>query len=181
MSTRRRSTRPRTAWVKDASAGVTAAMAMSGLRNLTVSLGVLDEVPPREIISATAPKAVRTLSERRERAFAELMHWSYGAACGVVYGHVGRSRRSHASRSTTRALGFGFVTLALYRSAIAPTLGITFHRRAFSDQLMLALDHALFGLVVERLISTRREEIEFSSDGDAGTGVTPRSPDPNRR
>jgi hypothetical protein len=130
--------------------GVVAAMTMSGLRNLTTALGLLEEIPPREIIESTAPRLVVLLSDDRERAFAEIAHWAYGGICGLAYGEIVRRR---PARSRVWGALYGGAVLGLYRAAIAPALGIgTSRRNAVDDQLMLAADHVLFGVVLDDLL-----------------------------
>jgi len=66
--------------------GVVAAMAMTGMRSFTVSLGLVNETPPRAIVRQTSKGMFRLVPKRLRRAAVELMRWAYGAAGGAVFG-----------------------------------------------------------------------------------------------
>lgn len=130
-------------------AGAVAAASMSGLRNITTGLGLLDEVPPRQILAETAPALIRRLGEGREKAVAELAHWAYGAACGAVYG-AGVRALGRSGPGLGAAYGLG--TLTAYRIVIAPVLGIEpIDARSARARAALLADHLLFGVVLDRL------------------------------
>ena len=66
--------------------GVIAAMAMSGMRAGTKSLGLVKQSPPQAIFRQRARFLLWSVPRKRRRAMEELTHWSYGAAGGVIYG-----------------------------------------------------------------------------------------------
>lgn len=124
--------------------GVVAAMAMTGVRSLTTSLGLVRVTPPEEIGSHGAGSALlaRVPTGRRQAAL-ELAHWGYGALGGIAF---------DALRLRGRAAGvaYGLALWALFEAAIAPTLGAPDRERPTSELLALALDHALYGAIVGR-------------------------------
>ncbi len=61
-----------------ATRGAIASMAMTGMRVLTVSLGLVEQPPPQQLAGGE--------SSGRRRAAVELVHWTVGAAAGAVYG-----------------------------------------------------------------------------------------------
>ena len=66
--------------------GTVAAMAMTGMRALTQSVGIVEQTPPQAIIGQRARGLIRRVPKKRRRAAVELMHWGYGAAGGLVFG-----------------------------------------------------------------------------------------------
>ena len=65
--------------------GVVAAMAMTGLRAMTISLRLVDEPPPRAVLRQKSRGLFRLAGKRNRRALQELMHWGYGAAGGAGF------------------------------------------------------------------------------------------------
>lgn len=55
--------------------GAVGAMAMTGARRLTASLGLLEEAPPDAIFRQRARGLLRLVPRRRRRAVIELSHW----------------------------------------------------------------------------------------------------------
>jgi hypothetical protein len=76
--------------------GVMAAMAMTGLRNLTTAAGLVAQTPPEAILQQRAPKLLAQLPEDRRQAAVEALHWTYGAAGGAAFGLLPRAARRHA-------------------------------------------------------------------------------------
>src|SRR6185503_20972186 len=62
--------------------GAIASMAMTGLREFTRHVGLLEEPPP-ETITRTVLRRRRSVQRGPSRAQAEVAHWSYGAAAGA--------------------------------------------------------------------------------------------------
>jgi len=58
--------------------GAIAAAAMTGMRVLTVELGLVGETPPRAIARQRARGLMKRVPRRRRRAALELSHWAYG-------------------------------------------------------------------------------------------------------
>jgi hypothetical protein len=77
--------------------GTIASMAMTGMRVLTVSLGLVDQPPPQQLAGGEP--------SGRRRAAVELAHWTVGAAAGAVRSCIFRAivapaRAATLSRST---------------------------------------------------------------------------------
>ena len=132
-------------WLQGAWRGTVAAMAMSGMREVTVGLGLVERPPPDEIASAVAPRLLAAIPVRHRHAAIELAHWSFGAGMGVVYGALpARLRRSPLTGSA-----YGLAIWALYESAVAPMLGLGQRRnRPPSERVATAADHLLYGVVL---------------------------------
>lgn len=70
--------------------GTVAAMAMTGMRSLTVSAGLVEEPPPRAILRQKSKGLFRITPRRFRRAAQELCHWGYGAGYGFVLSELRR-------------------------------------------------------------------------------------------
>ena len=120
--------------------GAIAAMAMTGMRTVTVSAGLVHQAPPQQLAGE---------AEGTDRALQELAHWAFGAAGGAGYGALPRAWRA---RAWTGPL-YGLLIMASFE-ATAPLIGLSHHERAgVSDRVALAADHVVYGLV---LSETRR-------------------------
>jgi hypothetical protein len=119
-----------------ASRGAIAAMAMTGMRAFTVSLGLVEQAPPQQIAG-----------ERRglRRAAVELAHWGVGAAAGAGYGALPLPwrRRKWSGPLYGLLIWTGF-------EAAAPLLGLP-HAEGprITERLATAADHALYGVVLD--------------------------------
>jgi hypothetical protein len=134
--------------------GAIAAMAMTGVRAFTVSLGLVKESPPRAIMRKRARGLLRMLPRKRRRAAIEAVHWTYGAGGGLLFGALPDAlrRRAWAGPLYGLALWLGF------ELALAPALGLRHAKRPrVAERAALAADHALYGLV---LSETRRRPRE---------------------
>lgn len=126
--------------------GLVGAMAMTGLRTVTAAVGRRDESPPEAIVEARAPAVVGRLPERPRHAVIEVLHWTYGAGGGVVFGLLPARIRRHQAAGPI----YGLVIWLAFELGIAPLLGIHHARqRRVLWRLMVALDHLLYGVVVE--------------------------------
>ena len=125
--------------------GLVGAMAMSGMRRTTTSLGLLEKVPPEEILGEEIPEVVRALPEDRKTVVVELMHWTYGAAAGAVFGLLpDRVRRARGAGPI-----YGLVVWLGFELVIGPALGVSSARRhSVASRSALAADHVLYGIVV---------------------------------
>jgi hypothetical protein len=134
--------------------GAIAAMAMTGMRAFTVSLGLVKESPPRAIMRKRARGLLHGLPRKRRRAAIEAVHWTYGAGGGLLFGALPDEvrRRAWAGPLYGLALWLGFEV------ALAPALGLR-HAKSprVAERAALAADHALYGLV---LSETRRRPRE---------------------
>jgi hypothetical protein len=120
--------------------GAIASMAMTGMRVVTVELGLVEQPPPQQI--AGEGRGVR-------RAVVELAHWGFGAAGGAVYGALPSSWRD---RSWTGPL-YGLAIWTGFE-ATAPLLGLPHAEGSrIGERLAIAADHVLYGLVLDE---TRR-------------------------
>jgi hypothetical protein len=134
--------------------GAIAAMAMTGMRAFTQSLGLVQQAPPQAIVRQRARGLIRRVPRRRRRAVVELMHWSYGAAGGVAFGTLpdGLRRRPWAGP------GFGLATWLGFELGVAPLLGLKQARQVRPvERAALAADHLLYGLVLSETRSRPRE------------------------
>jgi hypothetical protein len=134
--------------------GVVAAMAMSGMRAFTVSAGLVRETPPRAIIRKEARGLLNKVPRKRRRAAVELVHWAYGAAGGAGFGMLPDEvrRRAWSGPLYGLALWFGF------EAGLAPVLGLRHAKRPrVAEQVALASDHLLYGLVLSEARRRPRE------------------------
>jgi hypothetical protein len=74
--------------------GVVAAMVMTGLRQVTTGIGLVDQTPPDAILKQRAfgvlvryPRVAYFVA-RRQVALVELAHWAYGAAAGAAFAQL---------------------------------------------------------------------------------------------
>src|SRR4030095_9501360 len=66
--------------------GVVAAMAMSGMRNVTTSAGLVAQTPPEPLVEQRAPQLLAQVPDDRRQAAVEALHWTYGALGGAMFG-----------------------------------------------------------------------------------------------
>lgn len=120
--------------------GMIAAMTMSGMRSFTVSVGLVEEVPPRALVRRATRGLIRFVPKRRRRAAIELLHWGYGAAGGAAFGLLPEQVR-------LRPWGGPLYGLCLwlgFELGIAPALGLEQAKKVrLADRLGLAVDHLL--------------------------------------
>ncbi len=130
-----------------AARGTVGAMAMTGMRMLTVSLGIVEQAPPQAIFKQKARGLMAIAPRKKRRAVMELAHWSYGAAGGAVFGLLPDEvrRRPYAGPIYGLAIWLGF------EAGIAPMLGLSQAKKPRPvDRLGLAADHVLYGLVLNQ-------------------------------
>jgi hypothetical protein len=120
--------------------GAIASMAMTGMRVVTVSLGLVQQPPPQQIAGeGRGPR----------RAAVEVVHWAFGAAAAAGYGALPRSWRK---RSWTGPI-YGLMIWTGFE-ATAPLLGLPHAEQAgVKQRLGVAADHILYGFVLDE---TRR-------------------------
>jgi uncharacterized membrane protein YagU involved in acid resistance len=134
--------------------GVIAAMAMSGMRACTQSLGLVKQAPPQAIFRQRARFLRWSIPRKRRRAVEELTHWGYGAVGGVTYGALPDAlrRRLWSGPIYGLALWLGF------ELGVAPVLGLSQSRQLRAvERAALAADHLLYGLVLSETHSRPRE------------------------
>lgn len=131
--------------------GTIAAMAMTGMRQVTGGLGLVKQTPPDAILKQRAfgmlvrsPRLAYFMA-RRQVAVVEIAHWFYGAAGGVGYALL--PREMHERRWT--GVAYGAASWAAFELSIAPLLGLE-HSKAIRpvERLMFLADHLLFGTVL---------------------------------
>lgn len=125
--------------------GAVAAMAMSGMRRLTVSLGLVERPPPEEIAEEGVPGLFSKIPVEYREPAVELAHWSYGTGMGVTYGMLPRAVRSRP----WFGIAFGLGSWAFFERVVAPMLRLRRpEQRKTSERVAIALDHVLYGVVV---------------------------------
>jgi hypothetical protein len=130
--------------------GVIAAAAMSGMRNLTVSLGLVDQTPPEAIVKQRAHGILRRVPRKRRKAAVEALHWGYGAVGGAAFAVLPEGVR----RQPWAGPLYGIVVWLGFELGMAPLLGLKQAKQPRpAERVALAADHLLYGLV---LTETRR-------------------------
>ena len=125
--------------------GAIAAMAMTGMRVVTVGLDLLPKDPPEEIFEDALPHLLELVPrEYREEAI-ELAHWGFGALGGATFALLPAALRRH--RWSGPAYGIG--AWSFFESVLAPMLGLRKpSERPTSERAAIIADHVLYGLVV---------------------------------
>jgi hypothetical protein len=130
--------------------GAIGALAMSGMRQFTVAVGLLRQTPPEAIAKQRAHGVVRLMPRKKRRVLIETMHIGYGAVGGGAFGLL-PDRVRHAAWAGPV---YGLVLWLAFELAIAPMLGLKQAKQPRRvERAVLAVDHALYGLV---LSETRR-------------------------
>jgi Family of unknown function (DUF6789) len=120
--------------------GAIASMAMTGMRVVTVSMGLIAHAPPQQLAGETSG---------RRRAAVELGHWAFGAVGATGFAALPAAWRG---RSWTGPL-YGLLIWTGFE-ATAPLLGLPHAReRKVTERLAVAADHLLYGFVLDE---TRR-------------------------
>ncbi|HTX30075.1 MAG TPA: hypothetical protein VMD09_01755 [Solirubrobacteraceae bacterium] len=120
--------------------GAIASMAMTGMRVVTVSVGLVEQAPPQQLAGE---------SRGPRRAAIEVAHWAFGAAGAAAYGALPQSWRK---RSWTGPI-YGLLIWSGFE-ATAPLLGLPHAEQAgVKQRLAIAADHVLFGFILDE---TRR-------------------------
>ncbi|WP_040693376.1 MULTISPECIES: hypothetical protein [Nocardiopsis] len=139
-------------------------MAMSGMRQAAVGLGVIERTPPEAMLLEGVPTVLRAVPEHRRTAFIEFAHWGYGALAGAAFGLV--PSRLRASRMTGPL--YGLLSWGLFELALAPALDLAHaHRARPQERLALLVDHVFFGLIVG---APPEADIVEPAVGDPGEG-----------
>jgi hypothetical protein len=134
--------------------GSVAAMAMTGVRTLAQHLGVIREDPPARVARKQAKGLLRSVPRRRRGAVVELIHWSMGAAFGLVFGLLPEPIRMKAWAGPA----YGFLVWLGFDTAVAPALGLKQRRWPHGkERAVFVVDHLLFGLVLSEMRARPRE------------------------
>lgn len=130
--------------VRGGARGVVAAMAMTGMRKVTTGFKLLPEhPPPEEIVRRTTSPVLPRIPQGRGKALVELLHWSYGALGGSLFGLLPRRWR----RLPWIGPAYGFLFWLLFDAVIAPRLNEPRWQSLRTRSALLA-DHTLYGMVV---------------------------------
>jgi hypothetical protein len=125
--------------------GAVGAMAMTGMRILTVDIGLVDETPPQALAKQKARGLLKRVPQERRRAVVELAHWSYGAGGGAAFALLPDALRRRPYAGPI----YGFAVWVGFELALAPMLGLSQARQLrVADRAGLAADHLLYGLVL---------------------------------
>jgi len=125
--------------------GTVAAMAMSGMRELTISLGLVDRAPPDEIAQEGMPGLLASIPPRYRNGAIELAHWGFGAGMGGACGLTPRAVR----RRWWFGPVFGLGVWAFFERLVAPAFGLRrAEDRPLRERAAVAADHVLYGVIV---------------------------------
>jgi hypothetical protein len=128
--------------------GTIAAMAMSGMRELTQDLGLVEEPPPQAILKQKAAGLLRRVPRKRRRSAIELAHWGYGALGGVQFALLPETVR----RQPWAGPVYGSLLWLGFEAGLAPALGLKQAGKLRpAERLALAADHLLYGLVLSEI------------------------------
>jgi hypothetical protein len=129
--------------------GTVGAMAMSGLREFTVHVGLVDQTPPDAIVKQrTRGWLLRLVPRGSQRVVVELVHWGYGAVGGAVFGLVPDKLR----RRPWAGPAFGLLSWLGFELGLAPLIGLKQAKRPRPvERVALAGDHLLYGLVLSEM------------------------------
>jgi hypothetical protein len=134
--------------------GAIAAMAMTGMREFTVYVGLVDQTPPAAILKQRARGLVSRVPKKKRRAGIELLHWGYGGVGGAAFAFLPESIR----RQPWAGPSYGLVVWLAFELGIAPLLGLKQAKQTrLAERVALAADHLLYGFV---LSETRRRPQE---------------------
>jgi hypothetical protein len=135
--------------------GAVAAQAMTGMRVLTTSLGLVREPPPQAIFRQRARGVLRLVPRHRRRAVIEVAHWGYGAGAGFAFRLLPEALRGQAWAGPA----YGLAVWLGFEAGIAPALGLSQAKRPRPvERAALAVDHVLYGFVLSEMRRRPRGE-----------------------
>ncbi|MGW3473154.1 hypothetical protein ACWDKQ_32920 [Saccharopolyspora sp. NPDC000995] len=141
--------------------GLVGAMAMTGIRTLTGNVGLVEETPPEAIVGKHAPEPVQRLPVEHRTAFTEAAHWSYGALAGLGYNVLPRKIRSLPWFGPA----YGLIIWLVFEVVVAPLLAVRPTRRRLLGRLVIALDHAVYGIVVAGRLAPDPDAVQRPAAG----------------
>jgi hypothetical protein len=125
--------------------GTIAAMAMTGMRRISVGLGLVEETPPEELLEEGAPELAKRIPPERRAAVIEIVHWSVGAGGGAFFALLPRTLRT---RRLTGPL-YGLAIFAAFEMLVQPVIDTPHaHRVQVGERLAIGADHVLYGLIL---------------------------------
>jgi hypothetical protein len=127
-----------------AARGVVGAMAMTGMRRITMGLGLLEQPPPDAIAGEHLTPLLDRLGVEHEVG-AELLHWTIGGAGGAFFGLLPAVVRRRAWAGPAYGWGIWLV----FETVLGPALGVSHVRqRHVAGRVSIAADHFLYGVVL---------------------------------
>lgn len=127
-------------------------MAMTGMRRVSVGLGLVEETPPEELVQEGPPELVAKIPPQRRGAIVELVHWSVGAAGGAVFSLLPQQLR----RRPLVGPAYGLAIFAAFEGLIRPVIDAPQpHRIAVRERLAIGADHVLYGLILGERVPPR--------------------------
>jgi hypothetical protein len=126
--------------------GAIAAMAMTGLRRLSTTAGLVERTPPERVLHKGVPELLSKLPSERRAVVVEAAHVTYGTTGGMLFGVLPRRLRQRHRWWLGPAYGMLFWTA--YEAVIAPVLGLSHGKRPVAEKVALLTDHILYGVIV---------------------------------
>jgi hypothetical protein len=136
---------------RGAAGGAVAAMAMSGMRTVTTGFGLVARTPPEALAVEETPQLLAAVPKEQRQAVVELLHWSFGAACGLAFRLLPQAVRRHRLAGPV----YGALVWLGFEAGMAPALGLREARQSRPvEQLTVLADHLLYGWVLAALDRT---------------------------
>ena len=128
--------------------GAIAAMAMTGVRAFTVTIGLVEEEPPRAILRQKSKGLFRLAPRKHRRATQELATWAYGAVGGAGFGLLPDGVRLKPGVGPA----YGVALWLAFEAGLAPALGLKqAHKPRPVERVALLADHVLYGFVLSEM------------------------------
>lgn len=124
-------------------------MSMTGVRAVTGGLDIVYEIPPQIMFKQLVPKVLARIPKRRRNAAIELGHWTYGGVGGAGYAFLPTQVRGRPWAGPA----YGLLIWLSFELGIVPALRLIHPQRPrrARDRIALAVDHALYGLVLSEI------------------------------
>ncbi|PSL07048.1 hypothetical protein CLV30_102437 [Haloactinopolyspora alba] len=130
-----------------ATRGTIAAMAMTGLRTVTQSMGWVPKSPPEVVLERGDDRDLAAwFGSHNREVLVQAAHWAYGAAGGAIFGSLPEGVRRRAWAGPV----YGVILWLAFEGALAPMLWVPREGRAAERAALLA-DHVLYGLVLSEI------------------------------
>src|SRR5437763_11147841 len=127
--------------------GAVASMAMTGIRTLADSLGLIEETPPEAVMRHGTSGLAQKIPPDKRPAATELAHWVFGATMAVVFAMLPARLRRHVWSGPL----FGAAVWMLFEGGIAPLLGLPRIRHARpAERAVLLGDHLAYGAIINQ-------------------------------
>jgi uncharacterized membrane protein YagU involved in acid resistance len=129
-------------------------MAMTGMRNVTAALGLLEEAPPRAILRKQSKGLIRMVPRKKRRGVIEVFHWGVGVQGGVGYALLPENVR----RTRWSGPVYGLVMWAFFDAVAAPAMGVDHAKdKPIGQRVALMADHLVYGLILSETRPRPRE------------------------